>query len=542
MNFLHFFIVLIFSLNGAKSVADAQSSILGLYMNAPSKTVAVPMKLQWNKDKKAKILSTDTNSNGEPDIFDYFSPDGSVIERREDRNFDGKIDKITLFPKHFGEKLIIKSDENFDGKFERIEERWQDGDYIVVHIKIDTKSKGIFDFETTSRIKRDTALEVKGNSNCIVQNSTSEQLKNIQGLSKLFGDVAEIGSLSDDFYLTNFGYKIQKSCADGIGAKKVVGIVSNSLKKGLACLWQLGSPQSKANVHKIASLLLDEKNPPQIICDDKKYDWGSATVAYGSTPGQKSHPFISINPSRIDNGKIENLSATVFHETLHNVGYLHEKDIDFPYTCETCCFDESAKKAHDLACQICKGQYTGTNDRKYINDITNFFSLAERDERNMGILLNYLNDNPKDRSARFKLITANSSEFTSPLAVAFAQALKGRYSPMANSEKSDIEKIERSGISDYTKLFMSPARSTAESLLKLLDGDLSSAEGELRKIQIPDRGVSSSVDNFNYKFMSNKIKHLKNDIAWKIYEQYEALGNTEARNRVFDEFLDPQKK
>ncbi|MBK7844995.1 MAG: hypothetical protein IPJ71_15135 [Bdellovibrionales bacterium] len=265
------------------------------------------MKVEWNRDKNEKILSTDTNGDGKPDIFDYFSADGSLRERREDRNLDEKFDKITLFPVHPNDKLTTKSDDNFDGIFERIEERYQEGEYIVIHIKIDTKSRGVFDFETTDRVKQDKSLELEGkgkvrstnkkkenvldknhpitsfdsssfnlslfrnkalkaedNGNCTIQSSTRKQLKNIQGLSKLFSDVATIGPLSDGFYLTDFGYKIQKACVELIGSEEIVKIISNSLKRGLACLWQLESPQSRANVHKIASLLLDEKNPPKL--------------------------------------------------------------------------------------------------------------------------------------------------------------------------------------------------------------------------------------------------------------------------------------
>ena len=515
-------------------------SILSPYINAKSKNKDGPMKIQMFRGKKAKVLSTDTNDDGRADIFDYFSSEGALIERKEDRNFDSKIDKVSLLPRRSGDKLKIESDENFDGIFERVEERWSEGDYIVIHIKIDTKSKGVFDFEIKDRVKREKALAIDSkDSDCV---GTIEQLKNIRGLSKLFSNIAAIGPLSGDFYSTSFGYEIQKACVEQLGANDITNLVSDALKKGLACQWQLGTPQSKTNVHKMASLMLDEKNPPKIICDEDNYDWGMSMFAHGTTPGDKNHPFISFNPTKIKERGFGKLSATFFHETMHNIGYLHEADIEFPYVCTSCCFDTSTQKAHDLACQICKGQYSGPMDKKYITDVTDFFLLDERVERSMGILLNYLKANPKDRWAQFKLATANRSDLSSPLAVAFAQTLKSRYSSMSSDEKSEIEKTERLGESSYVKLFSEPTRAVAESLLKVFDGDLSGAEVELKKIRIPPRERDPSVDQFDYDYMKKTINDLKRDIAWKIYYQHEALGNTAARNRVFDDFLDSKRR
>jgi hypothetical protein len=523
------------------------------------------MKVVLSQDRNKKTLTTDTNGDGKPDIFDYYSADGALIERRENRNFDEKIDRITLFPVYPGNKLIIKSDENFDGIYERNEERWQDGDDIVVHIKIDTKSRGIFDFETTDRYPRDKALEVQGRNDCAIKGSTKKQIENIQGLSKLLGEVAATGPLRDGFYSTNFGYKIQKECADKIGANEIVNLISNSLKKGLACQWELGSPQSKANVHKIASLLLDEKNPPKIICDEVTFNWGATTLARSSLPGDKNHPFISFNPSNIKgrpkerssnsiyNGFMglagysqetdtKKLTGVFFHELMHNIGYFHGVDIEFPYACEACCFNLSADKSDDLACKICKGQYWGTMDRNYVEDVTTFFSLDGRGERNLEIILNYLRTNPNDRWGRFKLleIDANSIDHPSPLKLAIAQALEARYSPMSPDERSKIDKIGQNKKSDYTKLFLSPSRSLAESLLNFLDGDLKGAEAELKKIQIPNR-PSTSVSQIYYDYMAGMITDMKRSISWKIYKQYNESGNGEARDRVFLEFLHKKK-
>ncbi|MBK7844994.1 MAG: hypothetical protein IPJ71_15130 [Bdellovibrionales bacterium] len=194
-----------------------------------------------------------------------------------------------------------------------------------------------------------------------------------------------------------------------------------------------------------------------------------------------------------------------------------------------------------MACQICKGQYSGTNDRKYVEDVTNFFSLSNRDEKNMGVLLKYLKYNPQDRWGRFKILSANS-KYTAPLAVAFAQALKTRYSPMSSDEKSEIDKVEKIRTSDYAKLFTPPARLIAESLLSFLDGDLEAAEAHLRKIQIPDRVSTSSEGKFEYDFMSANLKDLEREIVLMISSQYEASGNIEAKGKLWENFSTRNKK
>jgi hypothetical protein len=49
-----------------------------------------------------------------------------------------------------------------------------------------------------------------------------------------------------------------------------------------------------------------------------------------------SHPFVSINsgdPEKTSGNRDEEmaqLKVTLFHESLHNLGFLHKEDIEFP--------------------------------------------------------------------------------------------------------------------------------------------------------------------------------------------------------------------
>jgi hypothetical protein len=57
----------------------------------------------------------------------------------------------------------------------------------------------------------------------------------------------------------------------------------------------------------------------------------------------------------------------------------------------------------------------------------------------MGVLLNYLNQNPRDRWARFKLVSANSGDVEAPMAVGFARSLRNHYAKLSLAEKSELD-------------------------------------------------------------------------------------------------------
>ena len=67
---------------------------------------------------------------------------------------------------------------------------------------------------------------------------------------------------------------------------------------------------------------------------------------------------------------------------MHNLGYLHNDDIEFPYTCDDCCIGhapgyEISDEAKEMACKVCTGNYTNSTDKDYLKDIAKWAILSE---------------------------------------------------------------------------------------------------------------------------------------------------------------------
>ena len=59
---------------------------------------------------------SDVNSDGRKDVVRYYDDDGRSLREEADRNFDGKMDSITVYQN--GEIVRTELDENYDGKID----------------------------------------------------------------------------------------------------------------------------------------------------------------------------------------------------------------------------------------------------------------------------------------------------------------------------------------------------------------------------------------------------------------------------------------
>ena len=225
--------------------------------------------------------------------------------------------------------------------------------------------------------------------------------------------------IDKDQYMTQSGgHIIHKSCFDNFGKGNFLNAYNKAFGEGFSCLKRLeekfqnkkgrGGSLALKNALKLQSLWENGDNPLSIVCNEfnVKSDgimlsepgeidsiWvNNGKVAHAARASSDasdetgtgvSHPFISINPffkikSNLSEKKVKRLyksvSASIFHEALHNIGYVHGEPIEVAYSCETCCMNprEKSKKTRDLACKICTGDYKGPDDMEYKLDILQF--------------------------------------------------------------------------------------------------------------------------------------------------------------------------
>jgi hypothetical protein len=195
-------------------------------------------------------------------------------------------------------------------------------------------------------------------------------------VNDFFNSVNNVFSISKPvggFYRTRYNLKIEESCKERMPIKKLEIFYRNTMSEGVQCLSKLSTIGSEGpkNISCFEKLFADKMNPPKLLCGG--WPFGNGIWAVGSFPGSsKRHPYLWLGPeiSKLYSSNPNELKATIFHEMLHNCGYIHSEGIEIPYTCEECCFNttlESDKKKS--ACNICAGKYQNENDVNYVREL-----------------------------------------------------------------------------------------------------------------------------------------------------------------------------
>lgn len=355
-----------------------------------------------------------------------------------DLNHDGRLDLKMTYAEG-----VLKSaewDENFDAKFDRVESYFQGphkSGNLFKEVEIDLNNDGRFDTTKQYKYLSDSKIAIKTSADldfdgkddeidertlpylqfehiglCPERTATSPLDKNFKNFS---ADLTKIlGKSNDDFFKLNNNHKIHNSCFQNFGKEFFLNTYRESFIQGFQCMDRLDKLHKKQNRKSVShpfknSILLQQlwqKQGLKITCGESHFNINndsspSDAFAYASHENNEKnsdgvlHPFISINPDfppkkyNFPKIKIEKarklihdkLKQILFHEAFHNLGQLHGDELEFAYTCETCCLGNEGISARnkELSCKLCSGNYPSSKDANYQKDIREWAQINDKD-------------------------------------------------------------------------------------------------------------------------------------------------------------------
>lgn len=499
---------------------EANKFVLKSTINKGVKTLEVDLNLDGRVDRIEKYqgelliaLSRDTKSSGKFDewneYYQYKSPEKAIEVTKKDMNGDGAVDRIeTLYKDPAHDLYILKTevDSAYSGKFDK---------HFTTHSKISQK---------------------KDQSHCLEEKSLQD-LK----ITKLTQDIDSVKmSLEGGFYITDWGYKIHQSCLEKWGAKEFPGLLKSAMSKGFQCLGELAKNNAQKKLNPNGALMnlrgleyLTSTSKVSIVCNEKNYKWNGVS-AHASTSaadvlkeGNVPHPFISINDNdpkvkkKATSDEQTELTATLFHEQLHNLGIRHGESLEFPYACETCCVSKAEGEEKANACKVCSGVYTGTSDKKYLNDLLAWGKTSYQQDRAARAIIKFQKEFPNDRWALFAYADSASGIF-SPVGVQMAKVLKNKFSDLTSDELKHLENIKEyesvpelldPAVARYSKM-------VAEAHVgNYFGGDTKKVLNDLAKKKdlIKDLLKKESVATDNNKYILEDVKTKLNDLLSDIW-------------------------
>lgn len=293
------------------------------------------------------------------------------------------------------------------------------------------------------------------------------------------------------------GVKYHNSCLKNFG-KEFPKFFKSSIGQGLKCLADLKSPGSDKNLKRLQKLL--GTNSLRIGCHEKNYHWDKA-IAHASVDTSRNlpklgliHPYISIDPkATFKNQGKKFMTQVLFHELIHDIGYLHQYTVDYAYACEECCFSTGKVKEH--ACKVCKSDYTGLSDENYISDLSYYY-----DESSWGRGINFpvvvrraLVENYNSLSNIQHLLYYDQDS---------ALSYESSQQWLRNFTSSYLEKIVSQGLPENENDFTKLARDSFDARDALFQGDFQKAY---------DLYVNLNVDNFTSYFL---VDHKRASHMW----------------------------
>lgn len=397
-----------------------------------------------------KVVYLDDNNDKKVDLIETYKKN-VLVKKEQDLNFDGVMDETTdyFYGVPENKPSVVVTNKDRQSKIYRNEKL----KLIIKTTEIDTNGDGKYDKTITENFPL-----VQHTENCT--GVCSEGPKIVPEKTVVFSEqvLKIVDNKKDSQYVENkLGYNIHKSCLDNYGQVDFSNIVTESMTKGLACLEDLAKkntkdspkgPNGALNNYEGLNRLL-EKSKVTIVCNEQGYDW-EGTAGHASTHADEKikelgvgHPFISINPKNPDikgkpTGKeVAEMTETIFHEQLHNLGILHGKDVEYPYACETCCLspNEEFEGTKAAACKICSGQYDVTKgtSEQYLKDLVDWGQKSYDTTKAENAIHSYQLEHPKSLWAASLAARANAGIF-SAVGIEMAKILKQKSPLTPDSE------------------------------------------------------------------------------------------------------------
>lgn len=458
------------------------------------------------KSSKRIEKSFDTNSDGKIDFIEVII-DKIVVERKEDLDYDGTFDRQTLFYPETTHEYFKIVDERPYGTSPRKR-------ILYWHEPKLKKSFSLTQIDENNDGKWEK--EIKTSSDMFQK---KDECSEEDAIMRLANSSIQAASLSDEFHQTNWGHRIHKSCLENDNKDWFLQNAEKAIKDGMSCLEQLGkSGGSGALKNHISLNTILQQNNVQIICNESNYNWGTSTIAHATTSADTvntslKHPGISFNPASVAKYKSQGKSGenefvrTVFHEQLHNLGYLHGHDIEYPYACEKCCFPESeSSEQKNLACNICSGNYNSSTDINYLRDITNYGISNYDTSHGISSSIKYLQTKPGDIHG-ISYLALNLSGFFDPIGVHLAAKIKASDNP-DTSLLSVLKEAESYGNNTLFKPYEASSKIIAEAFyISFKSGDPGAALALLKKeASLINKEMNQAPAEDDSKFVADGLK------------------------------------
>ena len=281
--------------------------------------------------------------------------------------------------------------------------------------------------------------------------------------------------LNDDVVETDIGFRVTQACYDKWRPGEFNRILHGAVREGTRCLLDLQetgkghAPNGVTNALRngLALEALRQRSTVSLACDEDEFDWEREGVKGRATTTRDNprHPFIGLNPKfplsdRADSKKrereIEQITALLFHEHLHNIGHAHGEDIEYSSACGDCCFyNEQIEffypEAKLLACQICTGNYRDRDDPRFLKDLLDYASAYDMHSAMPEHFTRRARAEVGDAEALLMLSRAQAL-LSSPVGPALAQEVQSKYqgalSPYALETLGDVEKKKTPALPD----------------------------------------------------------------------------------------------
>ena len=394
-----------------------------------------------------KKVEIDLNEDKKIDRIENYK-NGILISVEKSTDFSGRFNETISYSAYVSANEpveILKIDTNNDGKVDRIVTSFEDRalNLLIYTTEVDSDHNGTFEKKWTSHTK------LKQEANC----NPGFGLENIPIMS-LGNDLKKVRySLDNGYVKTGWGYNIHQSCLDKWGAVEFPALVKETMKKGLQCFSKLAENNNVKNPKLPNGAFQNLKNlqhllkttPVTLTCNEAKYNWEGTLGHASASPSNKieslgiSHPFISLKPSAKTKSEEEQIAGTIFHEQLHNLGYRHGKDIEYPYACEVCCISNESGDRKADACKICQGAYSSKSDKNYVVDTIAFGKSNYDSAISIRAALEYQKEFPKDRFGVFAYAYASSGVFD-PVGIELGKLLKAKTTNRTAEEEQLLTK------------------------------------------------------------------------------------------------------